>query len=251
MQLYSKRASTMKMILPASLIILVGILISLSTLCSAGNWGTIMHARSNANIREERSVESRIVGRLMENQSVRADFLRDGWYAVFPVEAKGRDERKAIGYVYETRLFNPAEGIGKDRGYIPASDARKTGPSDRISAIEVRRISFKLKENGMDTIFLGLNRFYIPKVSSIEGEIPRVVLDFENISSFNVKMPVIRVEGYHIRQIRSSIDRRAKNARIVLDLEPLRDYFVKPEFAEKENIYMLKIFAEDKRLNSR
>ena len=110
--------------------------------------------------------------------------------------------------------------------------------------VDVKNISFKLGNNGNESIFIEFNRFYTPAISSIEGKEPRIVLDIENVSSFKKEWAVIKVEGKYIKQIRSSVDYKARKARIVLDLEPFKDYFIQPQFGKKENIYSLQVSAD-------
>ena len=236
------------------LLLIVGIAVSFAAVCIAAEWGTVMYARSKTPIREKRSVKSRIKGHLTEKQAVRADFMKDGWYAVFPVKAKERNERKALGYVYNTRLsIDPPEPAAatpdreKKQKAVSAAADRTPAGADRSPAVDVKSLRFKLKDNGRDTIFMELNRFYAPSITSIEGGKPRIVLDFENVTSFQVEKNLMKVDGEHIRQIRTSLDRKTRKARIVLDLEPLKDYYVQPEFAQKENLYSLHVLAEDKK----
>lgn len=250
----AKRMVVMKTIHWVKLLLIAGIIVSFAAVCIAAEWGTVMYAHSKTPIREKRSVKSRIKGHLKEKQAVRVDFMKKGWYAVFPITAKERKERKALGYVYNTHLSidrpEPAAATPdreKKQKAIPAAADPKPAVSDQSLAVDVKSLRFKLKDNGRDTIFIELNRFYAPALSSIEGAKPRIVLDMENVSSFQVEKAVIQVDGEHIRQIRTSLDRKTHKARIVLDLEPLKDYYVQPEFAQKENLYSLHVLAEDKK----
>jgi hypothetical protein len=205
-----------------------------------------MHARPNTLIREKRSMNSRIKGHLRKKQAVKADFLKDGWYAVFPLTEKDRYESKALGYVSKTRLY-----ADTPKSFAATSASEKiwengSTVSNQNLDIEVKNISFKLKD-GNESIFIEFSRFYTPAISSIEGKEPRIVLDIENVSSFKKEWAVIDVEGELIKRIRSSMDYKARKARIVLDLEPSKDYFVQPVFGERENIYSLQISADDKK----
>ncbi len=279
----------MKTIRVIKLILIVGITISFAAVCIAADWGTVMYTRSETVIREKRTVKSKIKGRLKENQAVRADFFKDHWYAVFPVNTRQRNEKKALGYVYKERLTaekpeataaatdgeKMQESVPKQADLKPASTDRKPvttdpkrkalepspAPADRKPApdelkpavsdqkpvIAVKSLRFQAKDNGRDSIFIEFNRFYAPSITSIEGDKPRIVLDLENVTSFQVEKNLIKVDGLHIRQIRSHMDRKTRKARIVLDLEPLKDYYVQPEFAQKENLYSLHVLAEDKK----
>ncbi len=281
--------AAMKTIRPVPIILFSAIAVCFAAVCIAADWGTILYTRSETVIREKRTVKSRIKGRLKENQAVRADFFKDHWYAVFPVNARQRNEKKALGYVYKERLTaekpesaaavtdiekkqesvpkqadlkpastdrKPATTDPKPKALIPspapadstpAPDEPKPAVSDQKPAIAVKSLRFKARDNGRDSIFIEFNRFYAPSISSIEGDKPRIVLDLENVTSFQVEKNLIKVDGVHIRQIRSHMDRKTRKARIVLDLEPLKDYYVQPEFAQKENLYSLHVLAEDKK----
>lgn len=68
------------------------------------DWGTILSAHSKTNIRQERSITSKITGTLKPGQTIKADFLTDDWYAIFPLKETERNEAKAMGYVYAPRF---------------------------------------------------------------------------------------------------------------------------------------------------
>ena len=229
------------------LILIVGITVSVTTVSIAEEWGAVMYARPNTSIREKRSTNSRIKGYLGEKQAVKADFLKDDWYAVFSLMEKDRDESKALGYVYKTLLH---ADTSKSFAAKPASE--KTGGkgytlSNQNLNLDVKNIGFKLKNNGIESFFIEFNRFYTPTISSIEGKEPKIVLDIENVSSFKKEWAVIEVEGKLIKRICSSMDYKARKARIVLEMEPSKTYFVQPVFGERENIYSLQISADDKK----
>lgn len=76
----------------------------------AEDWGVIRYVHSRTNIRAARSTKSKIVGKLEAGQKVRADFLKDNWYAIFGLDDEVRDEQQALGYVYAPLLKpNPPE----------------------------------------------------------------------------------------------------------------------------------------------
>ena len=68
-----------------------------------------MYPKRNTNIRAKRSPSSKLKGKLKAGQPVKADFLQDDWYAVFPVTQKQRDEKMARGYVYAPLLIDKRE----------------------------------------------------------------------------------------------------------------------------------------------
>jgi len=70
-------------------------------------WGVILSAKERTNIRSERSISSRIKGKLEPGQKIKADFLKDNWYAVFDLREEQREETKAMGYIYAPLLSSP------------------------------------------------------------------------------------------------------------------------------------------------
>jgi hypothetical protein len=64
------------------------------------NWGEVRWVHVTSRIRASRDTKSPVIGRLEPGDSVRADFVQAGWYAVFPASANERIEETAIGYVY-------------------------------------------------------------------------------------------------------------------------------------------------------
>ena len=58
---------------------------------AAQNWGTVMSVQAKTNIRADRSMKSRITGELKAGEKIRADFLKNAWYAVFNLNEKYRD----------------------------------------------------------------------------------------------------------------------------------------------------------------
>lgn len=60
----------------------------------AARWGKIMYPPLKANIRAMRTTNARLTGQLQAGERIRADFLKDSWYA--------------LGYVYAPLLQDPA-----------------------------------------------------------------------------------------------------------------------------------------------
>jgi succinoglycan biosynthesis transport protein ExoP len=116
---------------------------------STADWGTILSAQSKTNIRKERSTNSKIVGSLEPGQKVKADFLKDDWYAVFNVTDSQRDEKKALGYVHAPRL---SPGTVKQPSEVKAPS--KTPYSIQIKALpdlkDAQRLVEALRKQGME-----------------------------------------------------------------------------------------------------
>ena len=210
-------------------------------------WGRIMSAPEKTNIRAARSIRAKITGRLNAGDRVRADFLKDGWYAVFAPDAQKRVKSRARGYVHASRLTAvpvPAASKKTDRKTESLSQETQAAPASRKEPpLEVKNIAVKFEPAGHEKVFIDFNRDVAPELSSIEGKDPRIVIDIKNVSSVRQGLTRINVRGKLIRQIRSSLDHASRQLRIVVDLSPSISYEVEPAFYKAEKIYVLDISA--------
>lgn len=89
-------------------------------------WGEIREATRTLNVRKARDFKSAQVQQLKPGEKVKTDYFKEGWLAVFPVDAVERNEAKAIGYSKASylRLIGPAEApeSSKTAELQPASD---------------------------------------------------------------------------------------------------------------------------------
>jgi hypothetical protein len=217
---------------------------ALSAVSTPPAWGTIMYPRPRTNIRAKRSATSSLKGRLKEGRPVRADFLQGGWYAVFSVTEEQRDEKKALGYVFAPLLsakYGPVSSNSSTYGEKLAKAAATKSSGVNSPPVDIKDISFRITRDGKELLFIEFNRFYLPTLSGIEGEEPRIILEIKNASPLKEDWEVIETEGKFIRTIRSRMDSKTDTATIVLEMEPSRDYFLKPSFFEKDNTYALEI----------
>lgn len=206
----------------------------------AKEWGKIMYPHAITNIRSKRSLSSPVKGKLKIGKPVKVDFLLDNWYAVFRLSEKMRDERKALGYVYASKLF---EKMKKTEADESSQNKITEYPQDSqdFAPISVKNITFNLDQEGRETVSIELNRYYLPATLSLSGDNPRVVIDVTNTDYMKKEWSLIKVQGKLIKQIRSSLLKEGKILRIVLDMEPKKSYFVSPVFSEGDNIYSLEI----------
>ena len=70
---------------------------------------------------------------------------------------------------------------------------------------------------------------------------PLIIIEIQNASLPREKFAAINTGGNFIRLIRSSMDPQTRSALIVLNMAPEKDYFVRPAFYKKENMYSLEI----------
>ncbi len=92
----------------------------------SSKWGVVRFAHSTVNIRATRSTSSKVVSQLKPNQKIKADFLKDNWYAVFDVNESYRTESNAIGYVYSSLLYPE-----------PKSESKKTKTSKNLLSFKI------------------------------------------------------------------------------------------------------------------
>ncbi len=233
-------------ILKNSILTLVTGMILLHPASGTGQeWGRIMSAPEKTNIRAARSINAKITGRLDAGDRVRADFLRDGWYAVFAPDEPRRVESGARGYVYAPRLTAvPVPVASKKTERKTESLSRETRmatASRNEPPLEVNNIAVKFEPAGHEKVFIDFNRDVAPELFSIEGKDPRIVIDIKNVSSVQKGLTRINVQGKMIRQIRSSLDHASRQLRIVVDLSPSISYEVEPAFYRAEKVYVLDI----------
>lgn len=211
---------------------------------TASEWGTVMYPKSNTNIRAARSVTSPKQGRLKAGQTVKADFLQDGWYAVFPVTQEERDEKKALGYVYAPLLiekedpepFGPkVAGKESTRAVLPKKTETEGQP------VGVKNIGFKVTGDGKELLLIEFDRFYTPVIFGVEGKEPMIILEIKNVALLKEEWAAIHTGGHYIKQIRSSMQPQTRAALVVLTMAPEKDYSVKQVFYNKENMYTLEI----------
>jgi hypothetical protein len=103
----------------------------------------------------------------------------------------------------------------------------------------VKSISFQV-ENEVEKVFVQLNAQFIPTVAAIEGDNPRIYMDFQDIVEWSGPS-TIPVNGQLVKQIRVHLHHDKKVLRIVLDLTPSLDCTVNPVYYNAENIYCLEI----------
>ncbi len=187
-------------------------------LAAQEKWGTLMYVHAKTNIRAKRSLDSGLKGQLQAGQAVKADFLKDDWYAVFKPAETRRSERYALGYVYAPRLFPTRE---------PQAAAAKPSlptPTDGDTvSVEVKSIRFKVGTDGKESILVEFDRFYMPAVYYLEGKAPRIVMDITNTHSMQKEWLDMQVRGELIKRVRATVP-VGNMLRIAIDMDPARNY---------------------------
>ncbi|MDP1991057.1 MAG: tetratricopeptide repeat protein [Syntrophales bacterium] len=112
---------------------------------------------------------------------------------------------------------------------------------DPKNTLTVKRIVFTPDKTGGEWISIFCNQSCIPELFSLEGENPRVVMDMKGVSIIQTKARNINTGGNLIKMVRSYLDKRTNILRVVLDMEPSKNYIVSPIQDPFNNSYMLRI----------
>lgn len=134
----------------------------------------------------------------------------------------------------------------QDHG-IEARAIDKTEQNHEIEAASLNKIIVKsIKcEIGKDyeKVFIALNNFSTPKILTIKGNNPRIVIDFKNVSSWGGQYRTPINENF-IKQIRTHLHRDIEKLRIVLDMNSSENYFINQTYNQKENIYCIEVIKK-------
>lgn len=103
----------------------------------------------------------------------------------------------------------------------------------------VKSIKYKI-EKDREKVFIALNNSSTPKILTLEGDKPRVVIDIKNVSSWSGQYNT-PINGNLIKQIRTYLHRDTGKLRIVLDLNPSENYFINQIYYQTENVYCIEV----------
>jgi ketosteroid isomerase-like protein len=123
----------------------------------------------------------------------------------------------------------------------PVGHAKKNKDLKVLSqnSIIIKSIKLELKKK-LERLFIASNKYFVPKILTLEGDHPKIVIDIKPVFSWNgpYRTPA---NGNLIRQIRTYMHPKSKTLRIVLDLKPSENYYIDQIYYEKRNIYCLEI----------
>jgi hypothetical protein len=227
----------------AHIFIIIPILLALSfaETVSAAAWGKIMYPPLKANIRGKRTPNAKLVGQLQAGERIRADFLKDSWYAVFPLREKRRQEKYALGYVYAPLLNELESKRPPDVNTEPREGEPPPQPSDNPENVAIKGISLQQVQEGKELLLVEFDRFCIPSLSGFEGAEPEIVIRIDNVSSVASSFTVLDFNGQFIKRATSAWNPEDRTAHIRLAMEPAKNYFANPLFFQKGNTFCLEI----------
>ena len=143
--------------------------------------------------------------------------------------------------------FQPTQSSGNMEIAVDTADSGPEKPRpdrkaeySQAESIVVGNIQYEIEKTGTEKVCFVLNRFCNPKVFSIEGNNPRIVIDIENVYSWKGKSR-IPVNALLIKRVRTHFHRGHNKLRIVLDLSPSIDYVVEPLYYKAERVYCIEV----------
>lgn len=107
------------------------------------------------------------------------------------------------------------------------------------SELLLKDIRFEKAAQGKEMVLFELSDFYTPEISTLEEERPRVVCDFFDIKIKDSIKKEIVTNGEFIQRIRVEVHSSESKIRIVLDLVPNHNYYVRQKFFMKEKIFAI------------
>jgi outer membrane murein-binding lipoprotein Lpp len=124
-----------------------------------------------------------------------------------------------------------------------AGESKKAGPD--IQSIIINDIQYYKVSDTQDKVLIYVNAMNNPKLRTLRGENPRIVLDFLNTRNIDKEKYEINTDGNFIKRIRiRSYKKPMQKVRVVFDMMPNKKYSVDQKFSKKENIYSFDIKAK-------
>ncbi len=118
----------------------------------------------------------------------------------------------------------------------------------------LKSIRFEKSSDHAEKVFFELNGFYPPEVFGLKGDQPRVVCDFKKVNLEKSLTKVLETNGTFILRIRvGTYPPPDPKIRVVVDLDPHKNYDIEQIFFQKDTTFALIIHPEnaDKALRGR
>jgi hypothetical protein len=107
--------------------------------------------------------------------------------------------------------------------------------------LTVEKIVFTRAGEGTEAVAFTCSGPCEPALFTMDEKSPRVVMDFKDVRLFRSNKRNFTPGGKLIKKVRSYLDRKTHRLRIVLDLDPLKDYVVRPVQTPFSKRYVLTI----------
>jgi len=110
----------------------------------------------------------------------------------------------------------------------------------------LKSIRFEKSSDHAEKVFFELNGFYPPEVFGLTGDQPRVVCDFKKVKLEKPLMKVMETNGTFILRIRvGTYPPPDPKIRVVVDLDPHKNYDIEQIFFQKDTTFALIIRPEN------
>ena len=118
---------------------------------------------------------------------------------------------------------------------------------DQKSLLTVKNITFTSDQTGGEWITLFCNQSCTPDLFTLEEGNPRVFMDMKGVSLIQTKARNFNTGGRLVKRIRSYLNEQTKILRVVLDMEPSKNYIVCPIQDPFNNSYILRIDEKEQK----
>ena len=117
---------------------------------------------------------------------------------------------------------------------------------DQATSLAVNDIVLNIQNRGEENVTVWCNQACVPRLSALEGNKPRIIMDFANISYIAPKYRNFALSGKYVMKLRSNLDPASNTLRVVLDMVPSKRYIVHPTQDQTANAYSV-IISQDRR----
>lgn len=164
--------------------------------------------------------------------------------AAAPVTEEKKEEKKV-----ETAIKEPPRPEAASEPQAPApsqtGDKGKTDPAKTAAPAKTQEgpqleyVKFDATSPKGEMVMFKLNGFHPPSVHGVEEGIPRVICDFNNTKLVDATKSLIKTDGKFVKVIRTSKTKKPEKVRVVIDLEPNRNYDLQQVFFKEDNLFVI------------
>jgi len=120
------------------------------------------------------------------------------------------------------------------------TDSAKTAaPAKTPEGPQLEYVKFDATSPKGEMVMFKLNGFHPPSVHGVEEGIPRVICDFNNTRLVEATKSLIKTDGKFVKVIRTSKTKKPEKVRVVIDLEPNRNYDLQQVFFKEDNLFVI------------
>ena len=131
----------------------------------------------------------------------------------------------------------PAPAQTGDKG--KTDSAKTAAPAKTQEGPQLEYVKFDATSPKGEMVMFKLNGFHPPSVHGVEEGIPRVICDFNNTRLVDATKSLIKTDGKFVKVIRTSKTKKPEKVRVVIDLEPNRNYDLQQVFFKEDNLFVI------------